>query len=181
MPAVYEATIEDLYKVNGKAELVSGEIVLMPACGYLPDRAAAKIFMSLFQHEQFVENAHACMGSIGYVVDLPNRKSFSPDASFHIGPTMGMKFLEGTPVFAVEVRSENDYGKKAEREIEAKVADYFTAGTLVVCDVDLLSDDVIKSYNRSAPDTPVIYRRGDVARAELALPQWSIPVDDLFS
>lgn len=28
-----------------------------------------------------------------------------------------MRFLEGAPAFAVEVRSENDYGPAAEREI----------------------------------------------------------------
>jgi Uma2 family endonuclease len=43
-----------------------------------------------------------------------------------------MRFFEGAPVFAVEVRSENDYGPDAEREIVQKRADYFAAATLVV-------------------------------------------------
>ena len=47
-----------------------------------------------------------------------------------------MRFIEGPPTFAVEVRSENDYGPAAEREMAAKRADYFEAGTLVVWDVD---------------------------------------------
>jgi Uma2 family endonuclease len=181
MPAVLEATIEDLYKVDGKAELVNGEIVTMPACGYLPNRVAFNICIYLRSYERNVENGHACTDNIGYKVDLPHRKSFSPDASFHIGQTTGMKFLEGAPVFAVEVRSENDYGKKADEAIADKRHDYFAAGTLVVWDVDLLGDDVIKSYSSDSPDTPIIYRRGDIARAELALPGWSMPVDELFS
>jgi Uma2 family endonuclease len=49
-----------------------------------------------------------------------------------------MKFFEGAPVFAVEVRSEGDYGPAAERELAEKRADYFAAGTLAVWDVDLL-------------------------------------------
>jgi Uma2 family endonuclease len=181
MPAVLEATIEDLYKVDGKAELVNGEIVTIPPFGFLPGRAASSILFCLSEQEKFIENGFACGGSMVFVVDLPHRKSFSPDASFHIGQTTGMKFLEGAPVFAVEVRSENDYGKKADEEIENKRHDYFAAGTLVVWDIDLLGDDVIKSYSRDNPDTPIIYRWGDIARAELALPGWSMPVDELFS
>jgi Uma2 family endonuclease len=91
-----------------------------------------------------------------------------------------MKFFEGAPVFAAEVRSESDYGAQAERAIARKRADYFAAGTLVVWDVDLLSNDVVKVYRASDPDHPTIYRRGEVAEAEPAVPGWSMPVDDLF-
>ena len=178
-----EATIEDLYYIpeHGKAELVNGEIVIMPSCGFLPNRGAAKIFMRLFQHEQFVPSGYACSDNVGYLVNLPNRKSFSPDASFFIGPPSGMKFLNGAPVFAVEVRSENDYGPAAERAMADKRRDYFAAGTLVVWDVDLQSDEVIKSYELNHPETPVIYRHQDTARAEPALPGWEFPVAELFS
>ena len=91
-----------------------------------------------------------------------------------------MRFPEGAPIFAVEVRSENDYGPAAERAMQAKRADYFACGTLVVWDVDLLSTDVIKVYRASDPDHPTIYRRGDTAEAEPAAPGWRMPVDDLF-
>jgi Uma2 family endonuclease len=60
---------------------------------------------------------------------LPKRKSFSPDAAFFTGKPAGMKFFEGSPIFAVEVRSENDYGDKAEETMAEKRVDYFTAGT----------------------------------------------------
>jgi Uma2 family endonuclease len=92
-----------------------------------------------------------------------------------------MRFAEGAPVFAVEVRSENDYGPAAERAMAQKRADYFACGTLVVWDVDLLSPEVVKVYRASAPDTPTIYRRGDMAEAEPAVPGWRLPVDELFS
>ena len=91
-----------------------------------------------------------------------------------------MRFLEGAPAFAAEVRSENDYGEKAEEALPEKRRDYFAAGTLVVWDVDLLGDDVVKVYRHSDPDNPTIYRRGDVAEAEPAVPGWKMPVDDLF-
>jgi Uma2 family endonuclease len=91
-----------------------------------------------------------------------------------------MKFYEGAPVFAVEVRSEGDYGPAAESAIARKRADYFAAGTLVVWDVDLLGDEVIRVYRASDPDNPTIYGRGQVAEAEPAVPGWTFPVDDLF-
>jgi Uma2 family endonuclease len=62
----------------------------------------------------------------------------------------------------------------------AKRADYFAAGTLVVWDVDLLSDDVVRVYRATAPTSPTIYHRGEIAEAEPALPGWTMPVDDLF-
>src|SRR2546428_11194457 len=38
------ATIEDLYKVEGKAELVHGELVCMSPMGWGPGRAGGKIY-----------------------------------------------------------------------------------------------------------------------------------------
>ncbi|HKY42047.1 MAG TPA: hypothetical protein VJM50_03070, partial [Pyrinomonadaceae bacterium] len=78
------------------------------------------------------------------------------------------------------VRSEGDYGPRAERAMAAKRADYFATGTLVVWDVDLLSDNVIRVYRATEPGTPAIYRHGENAEAEPAVPGWSIAVDDLF-
>ena len=111
---------------------------------------------------------------------LPHREAFSPDAAYHIGQRTGMRFLEGVPIFAVEVRSEYDYGPAAEREMAAKRADYFACGTLVVWDVDLQSEDVVKVYRASDPDNPTIYRCGDIAEAEPAVPGWRMPVNELF-
>jgi Uma2 family endonuclease len=91
-----------------------------------------------------------------------------------------MKFYQGAPIFAVEVRSEGDYGPRAEREMAAKRAEYFAAGTLVVWDVDLLSENVVRVYRASDPEKPTTYRRGQVAEAEPAVPGWSIAVDNLF-
>lgn len=68
------------------------------------------------------------------LVTLPNRRSFSPDAAFHVGP-LSDDFLDGAPIFAVEIRSKDDYGPAAEARLAAKRADYFAGGTLVVWDV----------------------------------------------
>ena len=179
MSTKVEATIEDLYRVHGKAELVNGEIVLMPPTGDEPARAAGAVFVSLRLQEGKAAG-RAYSDNVGFRVHLPNRDSFSPDAGWFIGPSSGMKFLQGAPVFAVEVRSEHDYSANAERALAAKRADYFAAGTLVVWDVDLLSTEVIKSYNASNPEAPKIFRRGETADAEPAVPSWRMSVDELF-
>jgi Uma2 family endonuclease len=174
-----EATIEDLYKVEGKAELVNGEIVHMSPTGLLPHFAARQITRSLALYEEATGTGYAIGGNTAFVVNLPHRKSFSPDAAFYAGK-LTMKFGEGAPIFAVEVRSECDYSPRAERQMAQKRADYFAAGTLVVWDVDLDSEDVVRVYRANTPTEPAVYKRGEIAEAEPALPGWSMPVDDLF-
>ena len=166
------ATIEDLYKVEGKAELVHGEIVHMPPTGDDPGYAGDEIYVSLREYAKRLKRGRAFADNKGFHVHLPHRESFSPDAAYHVGPRTGMRFLEGAPIFAVEVRSEYDYGPAAERAMAEKRADYFACGTLVVWDVDLLSEEVIKSYKASDPEYPVIFRRGETADAEPAVPGW---------
>ena len=119
--------------------------------------------------------------NVGFLVDLPHRQSFSPDAAYYLGSPAGMKFFQGAPQFAVEIRSEGDYGPAAERAMAAKRVDYFAAWTLVVWDVDLLGDDVVRVYRTADTTTPIVYRRGQAADAEPAVPGWSLPVEDLFA
>lgn len=176
-----KATIEDLYQVPGKAEIVDGEIVHMSPTGAAPSYAAAEIFVSLRAHCRKIKSGLAVTANAAFKVDLPNRGSFSPDVAYHLGKWTGMKFFDGAPAFAVEVRSEGDYGPRAETAMARKRRDYFAAGTLVVWDVDLLSIDVVKVYRVIDPDQPTIYRRGDIAEAEPAVTEWSMPVDDLFN
>ncbi|MGZ5546265.1 MAG: Uma2 family endonuclease [Limisphaerales bacterium] len=174
------ATIEDLYGIDGKAEIVNGEIIKMSPTGAAPSYAASEIFVSLRLHSLKMRRGCAVNDNAAFRVDLPNRDSFSPDAAFYTGKWTGMKFFEGAPVLAIEVRSEGDYGLRAESEMARKRADYFAAGTLVVWDVDLLSDDVVRSYSSSQPEKPTTFRRGEIANAEAAVPGWSMPVEDLF-
>ena len=175
-----QATIEDLYQVSGKAEIVNGEIVQMAPTGFLPGYAGGEIFVSLRQHARRTKSGIATPDNVGFKVQLPNRTSFSPDAAWYTGKPTGMKFLEGAPIFAVEVRSEGDYGPKAEREIAQKQRDYFAAGAICVWDVDMLSPEVIKAHFSRDPDNPMVFRRGDVAHAGEAVPGWSIAVNELF-
>lgn len=176
-----EATIEDLYQVEGKAEIVNGEIVHMPPTGGTPGYAGDEIFVSLRNHSKRTNTGRAVGDNKAFRVDLPHRKSFSPDAAFFVGDNPGAKFYDTAPVFAVEVRSEGDYGPRMERRMAEKRADYFAAGTLVVWDVDVLKEEMVKVYRANDSENPTVYRRGEVAEAEPAVPGWTMPVDDLFA
>ena len=140
-------------------------------------------FLEVYEAEQ--HNGLAFGNNIGFVVDLVKRRFFSPDAAYYrrevnreeYGPN---EFLKGAPELAVEVRNKNDYGRKAEKIRCEKRADYFAAGTLVVWDVDVLRDKVVRVYRNDNPNCPTVYGPGDEADAEPALPGWKIPVQVLF-
>jgi Uma2 family endonuclease len=117
--------------------------------------------------------------NVGFIVNLANRRSFSPDAAFYKGELRGGLFLEGAPVFAVEVRSTDDYGPKAEARMAQKRADYFAAGTLVVWDVDVLHEKLVHVYRGGDSENPTIYRSGEIAEAAPALPNWTMSVEEL--
>jgi Uma2 family endonuclease len=95
-------------------------------------------------------------------------------------PANLMRFIEGPPTFAAEVRSENDFGPAAEAAMADKRADYFAAGTLVVWDVDPLAE-CVHVYRASTPMQPLTYQHGQVAEAEPAVPGWRVAVDWIFS
>jgi Uma2 family endonuclease len=178
------ATLDDLYRVEGKAELINGRIVHFMASGDAPSLAAFEVAVSLRAYAKQVGQGVAYADGIGYAVpELPSgRESFSPDASYYLGarPVNRMRFIEGAPTFAVEVRSENDYGEAAEEKMAAKRADYFLAGTRVVWDVDPLAQ-CVHVYRAADPGQPHTYRRGEVAEAEPAVPGWRLPVDEIFA
>jgi Uma2 family endonuclease len=184
VPTPPRATLDDLYRVEGKAELIDGRIVhLMPA-GRLHNRVAFRIARSLSDYAARIGVGEAFTDNMGFALDppLPNkREALCPDASYHAGPFPAdeRKFIDGPPTFAVEVRSPDDYGPAAETAMADKRNDYFLAGTQVVWDVDPKAETVAV-YRSDAPTQPIVHRRGDVAEAEPALPGWRMPVGAIF-
>lgn len=178
-----EATIDDLYRVpeNGKAEIVNGELVLMSPAGGVPGRTAGNIYVSLHEYERRVGGGYAFPDNVGFIVNLPNRRSFSPDAAFFKGELRGGLFLEGAPIFAVEVRSADDYGPAAEARMAQKRADYFAAGTLVVWDVDVLREKLVRVFRADDRENPTVHGSEDIADAEPALPGWAVSLSDILS
>ncbi len=177
------AGINDLLAVEGKAELIGGRIVELMGTGYRPNRVAFKIARLLDDWAEATGRGVACTDNIIFAVpELPSgRESFSPDASYYVGPLPenAMKPIAGPPTLAVEVRGEGDYGPAAERAMAEKRTDYFAAGTAVVWDVDPVAE-LIHVYRADAPDASTTRGRGQVAEAEPAVPGWRPQVDDLF-
>jgi hypothetical protein len=108
------ATLDDLYRVEGKAELVGGRIIHPMASGHWPGRIAENIFVSLRLFTRKTGRGEAHADGVGYAVPelASGRESFAPDASYFEGllPPGWMRFIAGAPRFAAEVRSEGDYG-----------------------------------------------------------------------
>jgi Uma2 family endonuclease len=170
-------TLDDLARETSKAELIGGMIVRPLPTGRRPNRVAGRVHRSLDEFAESTGRGEAYTDNMGFAIPaLPSgRQSFSPDASFFSGPFSShpMRFIEGPPMFAVEVRSEGDYGPAAEAEMAAKRDDDFAAGTAVVWEVDPLAES-IHVYR------PTTYGRGQSAEAEPALPGWHIVVDRVF-
>ena len=144
------ATLDDLHRVEGKAELIDGRIVPLMPTGRHPNRIAFRIAKSLDSHAEETGQGEAYTDNMGFAVPeaLLRPRIVLAGASYYSGPFPAnqMRFIEGPPTFAVEVRSENDYGDAAEERLADKRADYFEAGTLVVWDVDPRAR-VIRSYD----------------------------------
>lgn len=179
------ATLDDLARVDGKAELIAGRIVPLMSTGRVPSRIAKRVLRSLDDYERQRQIGESFGDNVGYAIRPPlpsGRESFSPDVSYYIGssPYDDAGFIDDPPTLAVEVRSEHDYGPAKDQAYADKRADYFEAGTVVVWDVDYRAQ-TITVYKSDNPTTPVVFRRGDVADAEPALPGWRLPVDDIFA
>jgi Uma2 family endonuclease len=177
-------TLADLARIDAKAELINGTIVTQMPTGYLPSRVAFRIARGLDDFAESTRTGYAFGDNVGFIVPRlrSGRESFAPDASFYIGaiPSNPMRFIEGAPTFAVEVRSENDYGASAEAEAAAKRLDYFEAGTRVVWDVDPILKRILK-YRSDTPLAPIAFAPGGIADAEPAVAGWTIEVDRDFA
>src|SRR5690349_17463694 len=91
------ATINDLYKEPGKAELVGGRIIRYMSTGEIPNWIASKIFRRLAEYVEEKMLGCAYTDNLGYTVKetRSGRESFSPDVSFLAGPRRkSMKFIE---------------------------------------------------------------------------------------
>ncbi len=177
-----EATIEDLYHApeDGKYELVDGRLVHMSPTGARPGYVAGEIFFDLKLYQRQSHSGFAFGENVGFVVNLPNRRSFSPDAAYVYDAAIESdRFITGAPDFAVEVRSQEDYGPVMDTRYAAKRADYFAAGTRVVWDVNPRTR-TISCYTPETANAPRIFGPGEVAEAEPALPGWRVSVDDLL-
>ena len=178
-----KATLDDLYREPGKAELIGGRIVRFMSVALWHGIIAGNIYVALRMFAKLLKRGVALGDNVGYIVaELPSgRESFAPDASFFENPEQQdlEEFVHGAPVFAVEIRSKSDYGSAAETEMAKKRADYFAAGTQIVWDVDFKAE-CVHIYAKTSPHLKRTFVRGQIADAEPALPGWRMAVNEIF-
>ena len=181
--APFQATLADLARVTDKAELIDGKVIPIMPTGYRPNIIAGRIFRRLADHADASGKGVAFTDNMGFAVAMlsTGRESFSPDAAYYTGPppSQQMRFVVGPPDFAVEVRSDSDYGPAAEERLADKRAEYFEAGTAVVWDVDPVAR-VVRSYSHGAT-SPTVFGAGSEAIAEPAVNGWRLSVDWLMA
>ena len=154
--------VEELMRTEGKAEIVNGEIKKLPITGDFPATRVEKFSLRSFFTPNALAKAAPFRTAPDFCANCPIAALFRPTPLFTPAKAEKWDFFPQPPIFAVEVRSENDYGRRAEREIAQKRADYFAAGTLVVWDVDLRDEEVIAKYSAQNPQNPEIFRRGEI-------------------
>ena len=181
--AAPRATLADLARVEGTAELVNGRVVPLVATGFRPGIVAGRLFRRLADHVDALGTGFAFGDNVGFAVPVlsTGRESFSPDAAYYTGlpPANARRFVPGAPAFAVEIRGENDYGPAAEAALAEKRAEYFEAGTLAVWDVDPIAR-VVRRY-RAGEAAPIAFGPGAEADAEPAVPGWRLAIDWLMA
>jgi Putative restriction endonuclease len=110
------ATLDDLYRTPGKAELIGGRIVQHMTTEHMPNRVAFRIARSLDDHAAQKGRGVAYTDNMGFPVpELPSgRESFSPDAAYYEGPLpqnlmrfiagLSQVYLDGRPLTVVPAR-----------------------------------------------------------------------------
>lgn len=164
---------------EGASELVNGEIVLMSPAGAVHHIIGGALFAQLWAYVEAHGLGDAFMDNVGYYLPIPGRDRDTvraPDVSFVAAERLTeipRGFLRLAPDFAVEVLSPENTAA----EMDARMADYFAAGTrlLWVIDPDRRTVAV------HAPDAPARWLgEGDVLDAGDVVPGFSLPVAALF-
>lgn len=177
-----QATLDDLYNApdDGKYELVDGRLVRLAPTGLRPTRISQRICRALEDYEEETGSGLAVADNAGFIACMPELRTFSPDVAFIQGIIEETDdYINGMPIFAVEVRSKGYHTPKKDEEYAEKRAAYFAAGTRVVWDVNP-RNKTIASYRADAPDAPRVFGAGDIADAEPALPDWRVSVNYLM-
>ena len=147
------ATLDDLYRVEGKAELVSGKIIHYVASGDVPSEVAFEIAVRLAHiREADAALARHYPDGLGYAMIPPlssGRESFQPDASYYTGPLAKESHAICRRCAGIRRRSPRAKAIMAPRRKSKwprNETDYFEAGTLIVWDVDPVAA-TIASYS----------------------------------
>ncbi|MBT8136797.1 MAG: Uma2 family endonuclease [Gammaproteobacteria bacterium] len=181
-PAQTAMTLDDLYRLPDNEllyELVNGWLVSEPPPGVRHGRVAGRIVAILDACVRQHGAGVVVTCDTGFVLHRSPDTVRAPDVAFirmdrYLAMEDDADAMPGPPDLAVEVLSPGN----RPQEIHAKVADYLAAGTTLVWVVDPQTEQV-RSY-RSLFE-PQIHAGTDLLTAEDLLPEFSVPVADIFS
>jgi len=162
----------------GRCELVRGDLVMMTPLGFEHGRIAARVAVRL---GTFVEEHRLGVvtgAETGFQIAQDPDTVRAPDVGFvradRVAATPTRAFFQGPPDLAVEVLSPNDRAG----ELLAKVHDWLEAGCVAVWVVDPQAQ-TIAVYRARSP--MLVYRSGDTIEEADLLPDFRLPVADVFA
>ncbi len=170
-----EAELMALPDVDGKYELVEGELVVSPT-GFRHESMVGRLIFRLLGIARERELGEVCGSSLGCWMKNGNLRS--PDVSFvskarveALGNAVD-NFLQGAPDLAVEILSPSDSISK----LKDKAVEYFESGAQLVWIVDPRHKTVTVIY----PGKPErVLGMDDRLDGEDLIPGFSMPVSEL--
>jgi Uma2 family endonuclease len=116
-----------LQEIEGKCELLDGELIILPPAKRRHAQLARRIRRVL---EGLVKDAdHVYQEEMGYRITFNPDSWFVPDVSVQFPDQKGDDYFEGAPMLAVEVISESNTA----RALQRKIRRYLTNGASEVC------------------------------------------------
>ena len=160
-------------------ELARGELVKMPPAGFHHGVTGNRLNLSLSNYVYENELGEVCMAETGFLLERSPDHVLAPDAAFvrqerveSAGEFEG--FFPGPPDLAIEVISPSD----RYTEVEAKVEEWFNAGTLMVIVVNP-RNRTVRVY-RSLADSDLLTEQDTLDGGDV-VPGWRLPVSEIFA
>lgn len=154
-------------------ELRHGRLAVMSPPGADHAHRQARFVAYLMTYGEQAGHGRA-YAEVGVLLRREPDHLLAPDAAFltpdQLPPRLSPEgYLLTTPALVVEVRSKNDSWP----ELEAKAADYLTAGARLVW----LADPQARTVTALRPgEPPRVYTAADILTAEPVLPAFAVPV-----
>jgi Uma2 family endonuclease len=160
-----------------KYELDDGRLVVMPPPGDIHGLGQSSVVTELKIQGQRRGYGEA-RGEIGLILRRNPDRLVGPDASFIMSRSLPVRrspegYLETIPELVVEVRSKND----TQPEIEAKAAEYLTAGVIVIWVTDP-ARRVVTEYRAGQPARE--WGPDEMLNVPDIIPGFQVKVDQLF-
>ena len=161
-----------------RLELVKGILIVMSPAGSEHGRIASRILTRLSTHVEANNLGDTFAAETGFLIETNPDTVRAPDAAFISHERLSSvddtsAYLPLAPDLVVEVLSPSD----SSSDVEAKVEQWLSAGTLIVLVADP-KNETIRVY-RSKSEIQVLHS-GEVFSSGEVCKDWQLVVDDIF-